>query len=884
MCVTSLAQTVEVTGTVKDLQNRPVPDVIVKVTSGKLTLAFVSSDSKGAYSLSFDTKRVKDPAVLSFSHIAYEKDESPLSFDGNSNTNGVRANRVRKIDAVLVPKDIELKEVKVKASPLTFLGDTLTYNLASFLKKGDVTLEDGLKNLPGIAVADNGAISYMGKGINNFYIGGLDMLGGRYNLATKNIPAQYATQVEILKHHKHRKIDADEESDAVAINVKLSNKAKFKPFGQPEFGVGWRQGEALYAVGATEMMFTDNFQLLASAKWSNNGNFGLYDMVNHFGGDNFGSLATDKLPAWGQAYAGVGETVYRTNGYGSLNAIQKIDSVRQIKVNADYTYDRMTSSSSSDSYYFANGENIHISESVNPFSKTHRPMISMKFENNASNHYFSDTFSAKAQFVTNESNVYSPSALDGILATQHRDATSISLHNNFWGTVRLGKKKLSFTSDIGFTRTPKVAMQMNDACQLGHSTQVNTRHSTSLQVKLGSKWKIDMPISLNANYNFIETELLKPGIADQSQRMGGWNIMPMVSPSTSWTSQDKKFYASMGASLKWLNLNYKQLKTLPIPPCEGGSSVRMTSPPSHGGQGWVFCEPHMSMRYTFSGTSELNFSSGFNNSAGDIMDLLTTPVQTSYRNTSAASGVIGKSQSWSTNLRFSKQVPFSYFTFGANASYTQGKRNILSSRTVNATSTESKSIFHDSHTRSANGGVNVSKNILQLFTKLSADANVSWSSSEYIMQDVFVTSYHTGYNLHGQADITPMPWLEVNVKGDYGKDFSHTMSSHQSSDRLSAKGSVAMFPMPRLEIRSTFNYMHNMIEPGRYKDASMFSASVQLKTKHAVWRLTGDNLLDVRQYTRTSFHDTDRFVSTTNLVGRTVMLTCKLLLTDKSKK
>ena len=848
------AQTIEVTGTVKDMQNKPLSDVIIKVMSGKMTLAFVSSNSKGAYSLSFDSKRVKEPAVLSFTHISYVKDEIVLPTDK------------RKLvqDTWLEQKTIALKEVKVKAPPLTLLGDTLTYNLASFLKKGDVTLEDGLKNLPGIDISENGAISYMGKGISNFYIGGLDMLGGRYNLATKNIPAEYATQVEIMKHHKHRKIDADEESDAVAINVKLSNKAKFKPFGQPEFGVGLREKEVLYAAGATEMMFTDNFQLLAAAKFSNNGSFGLYDMVNHYGGDNFGSLATDKLPAWGQEYAGgVGESVYRTNGYGSLNAIQKIDSIRQIKVNADYTYERMTSSGSSESFYFAGGENIHIAESTNPLDKTHRPMLSIKFENNASNHYFADNFSAKAQFISNENDIYSTSSADGLLALQRRKSTSINLHNNFWGTVRMGKKKLSFTSDIGFTRTPSVLMTMNVITQSGQSTQLNTNHSTSLQVKLG-KWKIDMPLSLEANYNFIETDLVKHGLDDQSQRMNGWKLVPQVSPSTSWTSRDKKFYAAMGVRMKWLNLSYLSHYD--------DNRTTLTE---------LFAEPNLSMRYTFSGTSELNVSSGFNHSAGDMMDLLTTPVQLNYRSTTAASGVIGKSQSWSTSLRYSKQVPFSYFTFGANASYNQGKRNVLSSRNVSQTATESTSIFRDSHTRSASGGINASKNILSLFTKFSGDANVSWSSSEYMMQSKFVTAYHTGYNFHLQADITPISWLELNANGNYGKDFSRTVGTRQSSDNLRCSGSVAVFPMPKLEIRSTYNFMHNMVEPGKYKDASMLSASMQYKTKHAIWKLTGDNLLDVRQYTRTSFMDTDRFVHTTHLVGRTVMLTCKVLMAGK---
>ncbi len=839
---------------------KPVSAVIVKIVSGSKTLAFTSTNVKGEDAL--ELKSVPRGEVsLQFNHISYEKVSEKLSLK----------ERTMKVDMVLTPKAVSLKEVTVKPDPLRQRGDTLTYNLASFLKKGDVTLEDGLKNLPGISIADNGAISYMGKDISNFYIGGLDMLGGRYNLATKNIPAEYATQVDIMKHHKHRKIDADEESDAVAINVKLSNKAKFKPFGQPEFGVGMRENEVLYAAGATGMMFTDNFQLLASAKYSNSGNFGLYDMVNHSGGDSFGSLATDKLPAWGQAGSSVGESVYRTNGYGSLNAIQKIDSVRQVRVNADYTYERMNSSASSEAYYFAGGDNIYISESVNPLAKAHRPVFSVKFENNASNHYFSDTFSAKAQFLTNEnpSLTLQEGGNDAVLNSQHRDATSINLHNNFWGTIRMAGKKLSFTSNVDFIRTPEVLMLMNDISQSGQSTQLNTRHSTSLQVKLGSKWKIDMPVDLTANYNFIETELVKPGFADQSQRMSGWKLVPSVNPSTSWTSANKKLYSSMGVNVKMLNLNYLSRY----------DNKRTT-------MSELFAEPYISLRYTFSATSELHFSSGFNNAAGDIMDLLTTPVQTDYRSTSAASGVIAKSQSWSTNLRYTKQVPFSYFTFGANASYSQGKRNVLSSRMVSQTATESTSLFRDSHSQSASGSINASKNILSLFTKLSANANVSWGSSEYMMQSSLVTSYHTGYNVHLQADVTPVPWLETNIKGDYGKDFMRATSSRQSSDNLRFTGSVAVFPIPAIEIRSTCNFMHNMVEPGKYKDASMLSASVQYKTMVStnrpkwaiVWRLSGENLLDVRHYTRTSFVDTDRFVHTTNLVGRTVMLTCKLLL------
>lgn len=883
MLTVAAAAQIRVTGRVMNLQNKPVSDVIVKMVSGTKTLAFTSTNAKGEYALELKSA-TSGEVSLQFTHISYEKESERLTLK----------ERLTKVDMVLTPKDINLKEVTVKAPPLFQQGDTLTYNLASFLRKGDVTLEDGLKNLPGIDISDNGAISYMGKSISNFYIGGLDMLGGRYNLATKNIPAEYATQVDIMKHHKHRKIDADEESDAVAINIKLSKKAQFKPFGQPELGIGIREDDVLYAAGATGMMFADSFQLIASAKYSNNGNFGLHDMVNHSGGDNFSSLATDKLPAWGQAGSSVGESVYRTNAYGSINGILKIDSVRQLRGNADYTYERMNSSATSEAYYYAGGDNIYISESVNPLAKAHRPMLNIKFENNACNHYFSETFSARAQFLSNDCPTLTLSeGDDAVLNTQHRDATAINLSNNLWATIRKGKKKLSFTSNINFIRTPEVLMLMNgrnseshpslledgrvvtdedevnDISQSGQSTQLNTRHSTSLQVKLGSKWKIDMPIDLTANYNFIETELVKPSVDDQSQRLSGWKLVPSINPSTSWTSADRKFYASMGIKMKVLGMNYLSHYN--------DKRTAMAE---------LFAEPHLSLRYTFSATSELKLSSDFNNAAGDIMDLLTTPVQTDYRNTATASGVIGRSQKWSTDLRYTKQVPLSYFTLAATANYNRGKRNVLTSRIISQTTTESTAIFQDSHTQSANGGINVSKNILPIFTKLSADANVSWSSSEYMMQNSLVTSYRTGYALHLKAEVTPVPWLELNINGNYGKDFLRTESanesSNRSSDNLRCTGSLAVFSVSAIEIRGTYNFLHNMLEPGKYKNASMLSASVQYKTKWAVWRLTGDNLLNVRRYTSTSFIDTDRFVYSTNLVGRTVMLTCKLLLANKS--
>ena len=155
--VATASAQVKVTGQVTDLHNKPVSDVIVKLMSGTKTLAFTSTNVKGEYRLELKSAPSGEVS-LQFNHVSYEKESKKLTLK----------EKAIKVDMVLTPKEVSLKEVMVKPDPLKQRGDTLSYNLASFLKKGDVTLEDGLKNLPGVSIADNGAISYMGKGISDF--------------------------------------------------------------------------------------------------------------------------------------------------------------------------------------------------------------------------------------------------------------------------------------------------------------------------------------------------------------------------------------------------------------------------------------------------------------------------------------------------------------------------------------------------------------------------------------------------------------------------------------------------------------------------------------------------------------------------------------------
>ncbi len=105
---------VKVTGRVIDLQNKPVSDVIVKLVSGTKTLAFTSSNAKGEYALELKSAPSGE-VTLQFTHISYEKESERVTLK----------ERVTKLDMILTPKSISLKEVTVKSDlnePVSHLG------------------------------------------------------------------------------------------------------------------------------------------------------------------------------------------------------------------------------------------------------------------------------------------------------------------------------------------------------------------------------------------------------------------------------------------------------------------------------------------------------------------------------------------------------------------------------------------------------------------------------------------------------------------------------------------------------------------------------------------------------------------------------------------
>lgn len=100
---------------------------------------------------------------------------------------------------------------------------------------------------------------------------------------------------------------------------------------------------------------------------------------------------------------------------------------------------------------------------------------------------------------------------------------------------------------------------------------------------------------------------------------------PCFNPGFEIHSKNRRFYLSAGIGAALKGLYYNKLNyTKPV------------------------LNPSMGIDYTFSANSKLSFSTGYTTSIGDMMTLLTEPMQVGYRSVRTSSGIIGESNTWRT--------------------------------------------------------------------------------------------------------------------------------------------------------------------------------------------------------------------------------------------
>ena len=341
---------------------------------------------------------------LEFSFLGYEKQRINIS-----------SNQSPRIHIVFMkPSTVALREVQIKAPPISARNDTLVYRVSAFTKAGDRHLEDVLKRLPGVKVSANGTVSVQGKAINKFYIEGMDLMGNNYNQVTQNMPIDAVTSVEVLENHQPVKmLQGKQLSDKAALNIKIDKSHKSRPFGELEGGLGLSPTRWDNRAFVTHI--ANKSQLLLSGKMNNTGNDLSEETTEHIDVTDLEAfepitsplLTTDLV----QEQLPQNRYLYNKSYAGGVNFLRKLSDNSTLRFNTQL-YEDHSSRNNSIEYIFGGLHPLSLREDASMKKKDFTIVPILKYELNSANTFVSDELrvsvskkSAITAILSNESSI-----------------------------------------------------------------------------------------------------------------------------------------------------------------------------------------------------------------------------------------------------------------------------------------------------------------------------------------------------------------------------------------------------------------------------------------------------------------------------------------------
>lgn len=430
-------------GNINDLDSKAISNssVLILKKATDDVIAYAISDSKGFYSITFSSSYNEiDIHVRCMGYETIAETIKNVSQTKNINLKG---------------KSFELKEIIVNASPIIKKGDTIKYSVNSFSKEQDRSIGDVLKRMPGIEVLSDGKILYQGRPINKYYIEGLDLLEGKYNLANENLPFKEVTQVQILENHQPIKaLDRLKFSDQAALNIKLKNAYTFT--GQARLGSGF--SPLLWDANITPMLFTKKKQMLTTYQANNTGDniasqlkkHTIEDIINQFENN---SEKTDWLSIQQLATPNFSEKRWLDNNIHLLsgNYLQKLNNDYELRVNLSYLNDYQQQNGFTNTQFITPINTITILEEKYNQLFFNSLQTNITLQKNATKNYFKNSLEFQG-FWDSQRGVIQ---FNNQQLKQQLNNEFFRLSNNLKTIFPLGKQMITLNSYLGLNKTPQ---------------------------------------------------------------------------------------------------------------------------------------------------------------------------------------------------------------------------------------------------------------------------------------------------------------------------------------------------------------------------------------------------------------------------------------------
>lgn len=755
----ALSQTV-ITGKVvnKKHQNQPDVSVMLMLPTDSTIVDYSLTDEKGNYKLSYNGNSSQLLITIS-------------AFDIKRQIKRVE-NKSQTLNFITEEGSIAIQEVVVKSTKMWGEKDTINYLVSAFKDKKDLVVGDVLKKMPGIDVKESGQITYKGKPINKFYIENLDMLQGRYGIATNNIAADDISTVQVLENHQPIKaLEKTEFSNDAAINLKIKEGKKgiFSMMAMP--GIGY-DTNLLWQEELTGMYFAKKRQHLFTYKTNNNGTDVNKELRSFTADNTIGNLQMTDIQQPAPPSIRFERYNFNTSHAATITNLFKLKNEAELNANLIFYNNKDRRHSFARTSYVLPGKDTKIiEEDILARNRTNSIEGEFRYNLNKDRSYFNNYLDVSGSWDDASGEVNTRQWIH-----QQLDNRSFSVNNvTHWIKRGENEKGVELLSRNAYRTQPHRLHILpglypdrlnegNEYAALSQNVRYNAFASNNrfgfLSAMVIGNVRINPVGSVNIEHQTLTSDM---EITDNSNA-----VHPVLNAemrnNIAWTRLDA------GVSLD-ATYNGDNLKVSFFLPATYRHSVMTLRDVFNKdvNTGEIYFQPSLSARYNFTSQMEATAGAGFHSQTPGLTSLYTGYILQNYRNINRYDARLFDTNSFFASLGLSYKNILDMFFAGGGISYNRYYREGMYGQTFDGLLSVTQVAMQPNGGNSFSVNGRVSKGFDWKTLVVSADASWGKSDSQQLRQNVLVDYESQWASASGSVNMKLFRWLVTEYKASWGR-------------------------------------------------------------------------------------------------------------------
>jgi len=856
-------------GHITDDKGQGISDipVILRQLSDSTISDYGYSDDKGKYQLTYKGNDKKLLISISGMEIAPQYRE----IDNQDQT----------IDFRAVRKTIKLKEVVIKSAKIWGNKDTVNYLVSSFIDKKDIVIADVLKKMPGINIEESGEIRYQGKPINKFYIENLDMLQGRYGIATNNISAKDVSTVQVLENHQPIKaLDNIKISGEAAINLKLKEGAKgtLSMMAQPGLGIA----PLLWENELTAMYFAKKYQNITTYKSNNSGmdlsnELRSFTIGNFFENENILHVVMPSSPA-------IDKKRYLFN---NSNAVT-INNLKKTKKNADLNFNFIyfndhenRKNNARTTYYIPNRDVLVVDEIMKSSANIDRLETELRYSRNEATFFLNNYLNIEGIRERNAGNIYQDETISQLLTKP-----SLKITNSFhWVKKTSEEKGIELRSNVGFKSGPQtlsiipgqyseIFNEGENYITLRQKVRINSFYLNNKLAILSPLMAGNIRIDPNFEFNFESRDLYSNIYTKAENEDFIANPVDSMKNDMDWI----KYTAGAGLNIRYNTIqNLKVTLNLPFYFMVTHINNKIMSDEDNIHR--FFFQPFVDVSYDLSTNTKLKGGYRFYNQIGSMESMYTGYILQNYRSLNHYKGNLAESKGNGGYINVSYKNLIHMFFADGDINYNYLKKNLQYAQNFNGILSIISAIKQNNSQQRISVNGRISKGFDWKNSLIGLEANYGIYTTELLRQNNQADYKINRLNIAGSINGKPLPFMIFSYKGIWSRSTGKINANETMPAIKSLVNHLSLtIDLPKgLALNTNYEHYYNSASPGN-KNLSFTDIGLTYNRKTVNYRLSWNNIFNTDNYVSAYYDEMNTYQQLYHIRPGNVILVVKFKL------